>query len=194
MERRFFETSDPFDKYAMRCYNRYVYESSHKEEFNMKQIKSFQINHDYLQRGMYISRVDGDVVTYDLRMKTPNNSAGDYLEDNALHTFEHLFATYVRNTDRSDEIVYVGPMGCRTGFYFLTRDSISGMDAIRLVRETLRFVQDFVGEIPGGKRQECGNYLAHDLAGAKAAAAEMLPVMTSWTPEKLTYPPEVQKI
>ena len=91
----------------------------------MKQITSFTINHDYLKPGMYISRVDGDVVTYDMRMKLPNNPAGDYLEDNALHTFEHLFATYVRNTPLSDGVVYVGPMGCRTGFYFLTRDTVS---------------------------------------------------------------------
>ena len=92
----------------------------------MKQITSFTINHDYLKPGMYISRVDGDVITYDLRMKLPNNPAGDYLEDNALHTFEHLFATYVRNTPLSDGVVYVGPMGCRTGFYFLTRNTVSG--------------------------------------------------------------------
>lgn len=115
----------------------------------MKQITSFTINHDYLKPGMYISRVDGDVVTYDMRMKLPNNPAGDYLEDNALHTFEHLFATYVRNTPLSDGVVYVGPMGCRTGFYFLTRDTVSGADAIRLVQETLQYVLDFTGEIPG---------------------------------------------
>lgn len=157
----------------------------------MKQITSFTINHDYLQRGMYISRVDGDVVTYDLRMKMPNNPEGDYLEDSALHTFEHLFATYVRNTSSSDEIIYVGPMGCRTGFYFLTRDSLSGADAIRLVQESLQFVLDFLGEIPGTKRWECGNYLAHDLAGAKQMAQEMLPVMQAWTPEQLTYPDAV---
>ncbi len=154
----------------------------------MKPIKSFSINHDFLQRGMYVSRVDGDVVTYDLRMKTPNNAEGDYLDDNAMHTFEHLFATYVRNTDRTNEIVYVGPMGCRTGFYFLTRDTVSGADAIRLVQETLQYVLDFTGEIPGSKRQECGNYLAHDLAGAKRIAAEMQPLLASWTPEQLTYP------
>ena len=96
----------------------------------MKKIASFTINHDSLTRGMYVSRVDGDVVTYDIRMKTPNNPENDYLEDNALHTFEHLFATYVRNTPYSDEIVYVGPMGCRTGFYFLTRDTLPKETAI----------------------------------------------------------------
>ena len=138
----------------------------------MKKITSFTINHDYLKRGMYISRIDGDVITYDIRMKMPNNPEGDYLEDNALHTLEHLFATYVRNTAFSDTIIYVGPMGCRTGFYFLTRDTLPGRDAIRL-------------------RQECGNYLAHDLEGAKKLAEEMLPVLVNWTEAQLQYPKEV---
>lgn len=156
----------------------------------MKTIASFTVNHDVLKRGMYISRVDGDVITYDIRMKMPNNPEQDYLEDNALHTFEHLFATYVRNTPHTDEIVYVGPMGCRTGFYFLTRDTLSHADAIRLVQETLAFVIDFTGEIPGSQKRECGNYLAHDLAGAKAMAAEMQPVLKNWTSEQMTYPGE----
>ena len=157
----------------------------------MKKITSFTINHDYLKRGMYVSRIDGDVITYDIRMKMPNNPEGDYLEDNALHTLEHLFATYVRNTAFSDTIIYVGPMGCRTGFYFLTRDTLPGRDAIRLVQETLAFVKDFTGEIPGGTRQECGNYLAHDLEGAKKLAEEMLPVLENWTEAQLQYPKEV---
>ena len=149
----------------------------------MKTIASFTVNHDVLKQGIYVSRVDGDVITYDIRMKVPNNPEQDYLEDNALHTFEHLFATYVRNTPDSDAIVYVGPMGCRTGFYFLTRDTLSKKDAIRLVQETLAFVLQFEGEIPGSKRQECGNYLAHDLAGAKQIAKEMQPILADWTPE-----------
>jgi S-ribosylhomocysteine lyase len=154
----------------------------------MKTIASFTINHDTLQRGMYVSRVDGDVITYDIRMKQPNNPENDYLENNALHTFEHLFATYVRNTPFSDEVIYVGPMGCRTGFYFLTRDTLSKADAIRLVQETLAFVLQFEGEIPGSQKRECGNYLAHDLAGAKQIAAEMQPVLQNWTPEQMEYP------
>ncbi|MCI5845840.1 MAG: S-ribosylhomocysteine lyase [Oscillospiraceae bacterium] len=154
----------------------------------MKTIASFTVNHDVLKQGIYVSRVDGDVITYDIRMKVPNNPEQDYLEDNALHTFEHLFATYVRNTPDSDAIVYVGPMGCRTGFYFLTRDTLSKKDAIRLVQETLAFVLQFEGEIPGSKRQECGNYLAHDLAGAKQIAKEMQPILADWTPEQMEYP------
>lgn len=154
----------------------------------MKTIASFTVNHDLLKQGMYVSRVDGDVITYDIRMKVPNNAKKDYLEDNALHTFEHLFATYVRNTPDSEAIVYVGPMGCRTGFYFLTRDTLSKKDAIRLVQETMAFVLQFEGEIPGSKRQECGNYLAHDLAGAKQMAKEMQLILSNWTPEQMKYP------
>ena len=89
----------------------------------MKRIESFCVNHDKLKPGMYVSRIDGDAVTYDIRMVVPN--ARVYLENDGLHTFEHLFATYVRNSADSDNIIYVGPMGCRTGFYFITRDCVS---------------------------------------------------------------------
>lgn len=158
----------------------------------MKKITSFTINHDYLHPGMYISRIDGDVITYDVRMKEPNNAQGDYLGADEMHTIEHLFATYVRNTEFSDSIIYVGPMGCRTGFYFLTRDTVSGADAIRLVKESMEFVVNFTGTIPGGTRQECGNYLAHDLPTAKKSAAKMLEVLENWKDTQLQYPPEVQ--
>ncbi len=151
----------------------------------MKKIASFTVNHDKLQKGMYVSRVDGDVITYDIRMKTPN--AGDYLSNGALHTFEHLFATYARNSALSDSVIYVGPMGCRTGFYFLLRDRVSRADALALVRESFAFIEQFEGEIPGSRREECGNYLEHDLPGAKETAADMLRVLKNWTPEKMKY-------
>ena len=86
----------------------------------MDRIASFSVNHDKLEKGIYVSRIDGDVVSYDVRMKKPNG--GDYLESPAMHTFEHLFATYARNSRFSDSVIYVGPMGCRTGFYLLLRD------------------------------------------------------------------------
>lgn len=151
----------------------------------MKKIASFSVNHDKLKKGMYVSRIDGDVVTYDLRMKVPN--AGDYLSNGALHTFEHLFATYARNSALSDAVIYVGPMGCRTGFYFLLRDSVSRADALRLVQDSFAFIRDFEGEIPGSRREECGNYLEHDLKGAKETAVDMLEVLKDWTPEKMEY-------
>ncbi len=151
----------------------------------MQTIQSFTVNHDKLKPGMYLSRIDGDCVTYDIRMVTPN--AGIYLENDGLHTFEHLFATYVRNTPFSDRIIYVGPMGCRTGFYFITRDSVSKEDAIRLVQETCRFILSFEGEIPGSKRWECGNYLDHSLPKAKAYAENLEKTLAGWTPEQMRY-------
>lgn len=151
----------------------------------MKRIASFSVDHNRLERGMYLSRVDGDVVTYDIRMKKPNG--GDYLANAAIHTFEHLFATYVRNSPLSDLIVYIGPMGCRTGFYFLVRDGMSREQALSLMRETLRFIAGFEGEIPGTRPEECGNYREHDLAGAKREAEAMLPVLERWTPAQMEY-------
>ena len=151
----------------------------------MKKIASFTVNHDTLEKGMYISRIDGDVVTYDIRMKLPNG--GDYLQMSAAHTLEHLFATYARNSQFGDSVIYVGPMGCRTGFYFLVRDTITHAQAIDLVKESMAFVRDYEGEIPGNKKEECGNYLDHDLAGAKALGADMYEVLKNWTENDLKY-------
>ncbi len=151
----------------------------------MKKIASFTVNHDTLTKGMYISRIDGDVVTYDIRMKVPNG--GDYFSMSAAHTLEHLFATYARNSRFGEQIVYVGPMGCRTGFYLLTRDSVSACDAITLVKDSMAFVRDFEGEIPGSKKEECGNYLDHDLVGAKKLGKEMCVVLADWKENDLQY-------
>ena len=140
---------------------------------------------DLLEKGMYVSRIDGDVVTYDIRMKIPNG--GDYFSMSAAHTLEHLFATYARNSKFGDKVVYVGPMGCRTGFYLLVRDEVSKAQAITLVQESMAFIRDFEGEIPGNSRIECGNYLDHDLSGAKALGAEMVNVLENWTEANLIY-------
>lgn len=151
----------------------------------MQRIESFCVNHDKLTPGLYLSRLDGDAVTYDLRLVTPNG--GTYLENDGIHTFEHLFATYVRNSRYSDQVLYFGPMGCRTGFYFLTRDSLSHPQAIQLVRETLEFIAGFTGEIPGSTRVECGNYLDHSLPKAKAYARDYRRVLEGWTQEMMEY-------
>ena len=151
----------------------------------MNKIKSFQVNHDILERGMYVSRIDGDVVTYDLRVKLPNG--GDYLQNAPMHTLEHLVATYVRNSALSDAVIYFGPMGCRTGFYLLLRDSVSRADALELVKSAFDFAADFEGEIPGNTRIECGNYLDHDLAGAKREAEEYCRVLKTCTVEGMEY-------
>lgn len=151
----------------------------------MKRIASFSVNHDLLERGLYISRVDGDVVTYDIRMKKPNG--GDYLQNGAIHTFEHLFATYARNSSYANDVIYFGPMGCRTGFYFLVRDNVSHREVIDLVKNAMKFISKFTGEIPGSKREECGNYLDHDLNGAKKEAEAMLAVMENIEEKDLYY-------
>lgn len=115
----------------------------------MNKITSFCIDHDKLGKGLYVSRIDGDVITYDMRMVVPN--AGVYLENAGLHTFEHLLATYVRNSKYSEQIIYVGPMGCRTGFYFLTRDSIGKEETIKLLQEAMVFISDYHDAIPGAQ-------------------------------------------
>lgn len=150
----------------------------------MKKISSFTVNHLVLQQGMYISRIDGDIVTYDIRMCKPN--AGLYLENAALHTFEHLFATFARNSPLSHNVVYVGPMGCRTGFYLLVR-GITHEQAIALVQQSFAFIRDYSGPIPGASEIECGNYLDHNLAGAKRYAVEMCDVLSGYTAQRLHY-------
>lgn len=151
----------------------------------MKQIESFRINHDTLTEGLYISRTDGDVVTYDLRFVRPNTPP--FLETAAMHTIEHLFATYVRSSEFEDHIIYFGPMGCRTGFYFLTRD-MAHEDVITLTVKALAFIASYEGAIPGATKIECGNYLEHDLNKAREYAATQAKIIENWTAEKLTYP------
>ena len=151
----------------------------------MKRIASFCVDHDKLQKGIYISRIDNDVVTYDIRMKKPNG--GDYLNNSAMHTFEHLFATFARNSKYSESVIYVGPMGCRTGFYLLMRDSVSVTEVINLVRESFLFIKSFTGIVPGTTKKECGNYLEHDLYGAKQIAVDMLSVLENWSEKDTRY-------
>ncbi len=151
----------------------------------MKKIASFTVNHDILEAGMYISRVDGDVITYDVRMKKPNK--GDYIPAAAAHTIEHLFATYARNTKECDDIIYVGPMGCLTGFYFLTRSRVTHERAIEIVSESMEYIASFNGVIPGSTARECGNYLFHDLPTAQKIAYGMVEVLKNYTPEMLIY-------
>ena len=151
----------------------------------MKTIASFTVDHDILEKGMYLSRIDRNCITYDIRMKKPNQ--GDYLSTGGMHSIEHLFATYARNSRFADSVIYVGPMGCRTGFYLIVSDDLAADDAITLVRESMAFIRDFEGEMPGGKRKECGNYLDHNVPEAKAVAMDMLNVLKDWTAEDLKY-------
>lgn len=150
----------------------------------MEKIASFQVDHTKFGVGMYISRIDGDIVTYDVRMVRPNG--GVYVSNPSLHTIEHLFATYARNSEFGDKIIYVGPMGCRTGFYLLTRD-MAHEDAIKLVRDCYRFISEYNDEIPGNSAVECGNYLEHDLESARRDVLPLLEKIENYTVEMLNY-------
>ena len=136
----------------------------------MKKIPSFTIDHIHLLRGIYVSRKDylGDhvVTTFDIRMKEPNREPA--IGYGALHTIEHLAATFLRNHPVwGDKIVFWGPMGCCTGNYFLMQGDLESKDIVELMRETFRFIRDFDGEVPGAAPRDCGNYLLHDLPMAR---------------------------
>lgn len=152
----------------------------------MERIASFSVDHNKLLPGMYLSRMDGDIATYDLRFVKPNTPP--FLEVPAIHTIEHLFATYVRNTPLKDGVIYFGPMGCRTGFYFLVREpQVPAEAAIQLAREALAFIAEYEGAIPGTTAVECGNYREHNLAMAKEYAQKMTGILSNWEVSNLTY-------
>ena len=150
----------------------------------MKRIASFEVDHTVLEKGLYISRVDGDVVTYDIRTRKPN--VEEVMDNASIHTVEHLFVTFVRNSQFTDRIIYFGPMGCRTGFYFLVRD-MAHEDAIKLTRDAFPLIASFEGEVPGVSAVECGNYRDHSLEGAKKEAEMYLPVINNVTVKSLEY-------
>lgn len=158
----------------------------------MDKIPSFTINHNRLLRGIYVSRKDtigGDTVTtFDIRMKEPNREPA--LHPGALHTIEHLAATYLRNDPEwKDSIVYWGPMGCLTGNYLLMKGDLQPQDIIELMKRTFSFVAEFEGDVPGAAPKDCGNYLLHDLPMARLEARRYLnEVLCHMTPENMQYP------
>ncbi len=151
----------------------------------MERIKSFQINHNVLEPGFYISREDDNVITYDLRMRKPN--AGDYMSNAAMHSLEHMFATYARNSAVTDKVIYFGPMGCQTGFYFLVKD-LAPVEVFELTMEILEDIVAHEGQMFGASAIECGNYANLDLALAKEEAAKYLEVLNEWTNMEFSYP------
>ena len=150
----------------------------------MKRIPSFCVDHTKLEPGIYTSRIDGDIVTYDIRMKKPN--VPPFLPSASMHTIEHLFATISRNSEFEDRIIYFGPMGCRTGFYFLVRN-MEQVDVIVLIQRIMDAIANFEDEIPGNTEVGCGNYLEHDLEDAKNQAKSFLPYIANWTVNQLKY-------
>ena len=145
---------------------------------NLTRIASFSVNHDYITEGIYISRIDGDITTYDLRTRVPNNCDDEYMSNLTMHSLEHLFATYVRNSEIGSRVIYFGPMGCQTGFYLLVRNS-DDKETLGVVISTLKKILSHEGDVPGAKREECGNYKNLDLASAKEETQKYLTVLES---------------
>ena len=152
----------------------------------MERIASFQVDHNKLVPGMYLSRRDGEAVTFDLRFKKPNTS--DLLSNAEMHSVEHIIATLLRNGRAKDAVIYFGPMGCQTGFYFLFDSrKLSEADAVELLKETFAAGAAFEGEMPGKSAVECGNYINLEVSLATAQCAYYSQIIRDWTAEKLAY-------
>ncbi len=158
----------------------------------MKNIPSFSINHEKLLRGIYVSRKDivneEILTTFDIRMKEPNREPA--IQQGALHTIEHLAATYLRNDKLwADKVIYWGPMGCLTGNYLILKGDLTPSDILELMRKTFSFIRDFEGKIPGATQKDCGNYLLHDLPLAKWEAKKFLEeILLNIKEENMIYP------
>ncbi len=142
---------------------------------SIKRIASFSVNHNILEEGIYVSRIDGDVTTYDLRTRRPN--MGDYMDNITMHSVEHMFATYIRNSAIGESVIYFGPMGCRTGFYLLVRDAENNA-VLDAVLDTLLKIINHEGEIFGKSAVECGNFRELDIACAKLEAKRYFDILT----------------
>ncbi len=137
----------------------------------INRIASFNADHDFIEPGIYISRIDGDVTTFDMRCRKPN--CGEYMDNVTMHTVEHMFATYIRNSKIGDKVIYFGPMGCRTGFYLLVRDADKDV-VLETVFETLEKIIAHEGPVFGASRKECGNYRELQIESAKAECGRYL--------------------
>ena len=159
----------------------------------MERIASFTINHLNLMPGLYVSRRDakGDCVTttFDLRITAPNREP--VIDTPALHTIEHLAATYLRNCESKEDVIYFGPMGCRTGCYFLMAGDYGSRDILDMIIHTFEYVRDFEGVIPGTEPKDCGNCLDHNLDMAKYVSRRYLEVLyhiDGFPESRLVYP------
>ena len=142
----------------------------------MNKIASFSVDHDKIQEGLYISRIDGNIITYDMRTRKPN--MGDYMDNLTMHSVEHMFATYARNSEIKDNVIYFGPMGCQTGFYFLVRDE-KPEKVLEVIKDILQKIIDYKGEIFGKERKECGNYRNLNLEAAQIECKRYLDILNS---------------
>ncbi len=152
----------------------------------LERIASFTVDHNKLEPGLYLSRRDGDVITFDLRFKKPNT--GDLLSNPELHSVEHLIATLLRNSEDKEAVIYFGPMGCQTGFYFLFDNRLLSCEgAVELLKEVFNAAAVFEGEMPGKSPRECGNYVNLDVDTGKAVCRFYADLIADWTVEKLAY-------
>ena len=152
----------------------------------MERIASFQVDHNKLVPGLYLSRRDGEVTTFDLRFKKPNT--GDLLSNAEMHSVEHIIATLLRNGRARDAVVYFGPMGCQTGFYFLfDGGQLTDGEAVELLKAVFAAGADFSGPMPGKSAVECGNYRNLEVSLAKEQCAYYRDLIRGWTVEKLAY-------
>ena len=152
----------------------------------MERIASFTVDHTTLLPGLYLSRRDGDIITFDLRFKKPNT--GDLLSNSEMHSAEHLIATLLRNSAEKDAVIYFGPMGCQTGFYFLFDNRLLSCEgAIDLLKEVFAAAADFQGEMPGKSPSECGNYINLDVESGRRVCRFYADLIRDWTAEKLAY-------
>ena len=153
----------------------------------MERIASFTVDHTVLVPGLYLSRRDGTTVTFDLRFKKPNT--GDLLSNAELHSVEHVIATLLRNSPQKDAVIYFGPMGCQTGFYFLfDGETLSNANAVRLLQRVFTAAAKFDGAMPGASARKCGNYRNLDVELARRCCAYYADVIADWSEEKLVYP------
>ena len=143
---------------------------------NVRRIASFSVDHNFIDEGIYVSRIDGDITTYDMRTRKPN--MGDYMDNVTMHSVEHMFATYIRNSKIGADVIYFGPMGCRTGFYLLVRnaDNAVVLDEVKAVLAKIAFEAT---EMFGATQVECGNYRELSLDFAKIEAKRYLDILNS---------------
>ena len=141
---------------------------------DIKKNASFMVDHRKFGEGLYISRIDGDITTYDMRTRKPNS--GDYMDNITMHSFEHMFSTFIRNTEL--DVIYFGPMGCATGFYLLVRNADNSL-VLSLIQDCLSKICAYDGDVFGASEIECGNYRCLSLDSAKECAKRYLDVLNT---------------
>lgn len=150
----------------------------------MEKITSFTVNHNTLKEGLYISRIDGDITTYDIRTRKPNSD--DFMSVSTMHTMEHMLATYLRNSNIKDKVIYFGPMGCQTGFYLLIRDA-EHKEVVETLLDCVEKVIEHQGDVFGNSAIECGNYKTLDLENAKEECKRYIPILKNVDYSNLNY-------